>query len=215
MASSSADIRLTNLEATMRMSADFPDSPKVLEFGILDVDSSCSPFTQKKLIGATVCHPFPSTWSMPKWSKSVASKVHQHPAIRFHFFSGHAGVVEICTTSWWIFQSSNQQSVTTTKTDNHEWSRETWRNHARNTSYYKHHKIWPKERKKSDTYQNAKLPWSFKLSVCRMWLCHTLRGLGRKGCKIAPHSSWVASDPTFDPKILKLCIDRLHFISFH
>ena len=72
----------------------------------------------------------PSTWSMQKWSKSVASKVHQHPAIRFHFFSGHAGVVEICTTSWWIFKSSKQQSVTATKTHITYWWREvgeTWR----------------------------------------------------------------------------------------
>ena len=74
-----------------------------------------------------LCPPIYSHWSMQKWSTSVASKVHQHPAIRFHFFSGHAGVVEICTTSWWIFQSSKQQSVITTKTDIDEGSRETWR----------------------------------------------------------------------------------------
>lgn len=64
MASSSADIRLTNLEVAMNEDVSWlsksenlgnlPDSQKFLEFGILDVDSQCSPFTQKKLIGAKI-----------------------------------------------------------------------------------------------------------------------------------------------------------------
>lgn len=244
MASSSADIRLTNLEVAMNEDVSWlsksenlgnlPDSQKVLEFGILDVDSQCSPFIQKKLIAALVCvrngvfddHPynhimaihfFPSTWSVQNDQKVWKSKAHQHPAIRFHFFSGHAGVVEICTASWWIFKSSKQQSVTATKTHITYWWREvgeTWRQIMSETPLSTSTTRSALRKGKRATLakmRNCHGVPNYQFVSC----CHTLCGLGRKGCMIAPHSSWVARDRTFDLKILKICMDGFVAWSSH